>query len=775
MKFAKRLEAEAVAEWRPKYLQYKQLKKLIKVIAAERSSAVSQPGDLERNMTSELTATEVLFFERFTADLGKIEDFYVAREREAIDRKFKIMAQLHILPAEEEVNKKGRKRRGVDVSPGKENPASVTTWRSLNDLSGCSSEDIAQLSNQMSQRSPNEKPEHLKISSLRPASFTHLARQRIKKALLEYYRMLELLRNFKTLNIIGCAKILKKYDKNACRNLGPKYMEMMRGNSFYKNATVDGLMGDVENIYRWVFTNGDRGKALRKLRVRDLKNETFHTAATFSGALLSLCLALVVHLFSLVIGSDSPVIKTLGIVYFGLGLPFLMAWLFAMNAEVWERYYVNYRFIFEFNQRNNLHICQYSVLVGILSLAYLCIVAASLHGWLDAWIRPMLHPWLIITLLMLFLVWPANHFYRSSRIWFARVILRILTAPFYPCRFKDFFINDQYMSIGGTFEVMGTLIFYTAAGTDPKDFNTPAVWYVYFLQLLPGLWRSLQCLRRFHDSKMAFPHLANLAKYVCSLMVIFILGVHKIYNPVGFYWVLIAARIVSSTFSLGWDIVMDFGLWQRSSVNDRLRSTILFRPWIYWYLIASDFLARYLWILPLVRPSLLPAIPPIALTLALWTVEALRRFQWNFFRVEYEHVNNCNVMRAVADVQLPFTRDLFYQDMVEETIQQQNAEPTSNLDSPAPMDGTTSPCSSMAGDDLDEEEYGESLTYEQQLEMVQKSVAEQVGHDEPFVPTSPLADDITIGSGWSSPSHSRPIVSSLFVEQVQDRPNDRQM
>jgi hypothetical protein len=35
-------------------------------------------------------------------------------------------------------------------------------------------------------------------------------------------------------------------------------------------------------------------------------------------------------------------------------------------------------------------------------------------------------------------------------------------------------------------------------------------------------------------------------------------------------------------------------------------------------------------------------------------IEALRRFQWNFFRLENEHVNNCGQFRAVKDVPLPF-------------------------------------------------------------------------------------------------------------------------
>ena len=37
--------------------------------------------------------------------------------------------------------------------------------------------------------------------------------------------------------------------------------------------------------------------------------------------------------------------------------------------------------------------------------------------------------------------------------------------------------------------------------------------------------------------------------------------------------------------------------------------------------------------------------------------EAIRRFQWNFFRMENEHVNNCGQFRAVKDIPLPFMLD----------------------------------------------------------------------------------------------------------------------
>lgn len=40
------------------------------------------------------------------------------------------------------------------------------------------------------------------------------------------------------------------------------------------------------------------------------------------------------------------------------------------------------------------------------------------------------------------------------------------------------------------------------------------------------------------------------------------------------------------------------------------------------------------------------------LTTVLATLEVFRRFVWNFFRLENEHLNNCGQFRAVRDISI---------------------------------------------------------------------------------------------------------------------------
>lgn len=50
-----------------------------------------------------------------------------------------------------------------------------------------------------------------------------------------------------------------------------------------------------------------------------------------------------------------------------------------------------------------------------------------------------------VYIILIFL--PFNIFYRSARYWFLEVLVRALSAPFLPVKFKDFFIANQFTSL----------------------------------------------------------------------------------------------------------------------------------------------------------------------------------------------------------------------------------------------------------------------------------------------------------------------------------------
>lgn len=668
MRFEHRIEKEAVSEWRPKYVQYKQLKNILSRLPHIGSEEDYDPmtgayKDHGRDLMP-YCDTEQLFLERINLELAKVHEFYNHREVEAVKRKQQILHQVQTLDSlqENEILKKS------------------------NHAYKMSSDSILSI----------ELGKHLR--SLRHQSSIQVAKTRIKKALLEFYRSLELLRNYRTLNYLALGKILKKFDKRTHRNVGPGFMEKIRKLPFYVSTMPESLCTDVENIYRRMFTGGDRSKALRKLRIPNPAFKTYQLPSTMSGLLgglmISLC-AIIGH--SILRGSDT--IRGLALIYAALGLPLLLAFLFSVNILVWDLIHINYKFIFEFDHRTALHHSEFSLLVGSFSLVYLGFVALSLNGLLDTHIPSMIDQviWCCGTLVGLLLL-PLPIFFWTSRLWLVRTLMRIVAAPWLSIRFRDFFINDQIMSLGFSLQAVGLLVHLRETGS-PIDLNVsvPNVWYISLISCLPALCRILQSLRRFIDGGCHFfPHMANLIKYGFSFAAPWVSLLVPIHGA--FFYLRIAILAAGAIYSLIWDVFMDWGLFQWDAFNYLLRETTLFRfGSTYYSAIAVDSLLRFTWLLPLCK-----VIPSNMFTAYLLAVgEVLRRIVWNLFRVEYEQVNNCNTLRAFADIPLPYSaKDLFYQDMVEVEIahhvhEVEEAEEKVKPEDPVPDEEADEPASDL--------------------------------------------------------------------------------
>lgn len=772
MKFAKRLEAEAIIEWRPKYLDYHLLKQLARKIPPASTSpffektAATAPKVVVYSTAGGRQATHVkpqskpapvnaeppsseekVFLERVQVELAKVEEFYKAREQEAVDRRFQIMAQLQILP-------------------GKDKAAShESTWRSWGDRpsAGAGAEGAAASVSPAPSTKANvplddEQAKHLKITSLRTTSYSNLARLRIKKALREFYRSLELLRSYRTLNATGFSKIMKKHEKIVQRGGLVAFQERLRGYAFAESRMLESLLSDAENIYRWVFTDGDRQKALSRLRCPDMQARTFHGSAFSGGVLAGVSVVLVLMLFAMCHGMRDKARLTLAYVYGGMYLPVLMMGLFACNMVVWERFHINYRFIFEYNPRTMLHPQQYVVVVGLLSLSFLCYVIASLSGRLDMLMRPFVQPWGLLASLLAGLLLPPPFPYWPARFWLLKVLLRIFTAPFYPVRFKDFFVSDQFMSLGFSFQCVGWLIWLTRQSEDQlRAVGVEPVWYVLVLALVPATGRTLQCVRRYVDTGMRFPHIANLAKYLCSFSVPIVAYVST-FRSLGFFrYIQVVLLCVATVYSLLWDVVMDFGLYQAGSVHPLLRDTLLFRvPAVYYALVVFDLVARLTWTLSFILPHAVPLLvgpvgrfPSLHLSFVLAIVEVVRRFVWNFFRVEFEQINNCNSMRAVADVPLPFrVKDLFYHDMAVEAVNADIDVSVSRDEEPYESDGGDEPV--LPGEQV-------AITVDVKEEVPQRFVSTSVVEmleERGGVSKSAVREEELVKSGWST--RSRP-------------------
>ena len=122
----------------------------------------------------------------------------------------------------------------------------------------------------------------------------------------------------------------------------------------------------------------------------------------------------------------------------------------------------------------------------------------------------------------------------------------MILAGLYPVEFRDFFLGDMYCSqtysmgvsytfllmkgAGLTLEQNVELFFclYSKAWNNPGQCNSTHSRLLGFFSTVPGIWRALQCLRRYYDTRNAFPHLVNCGKYTFTILFYMSLSLYRI-------------------------------------------------------------------------------------------------------------------------------------------------------------------------------------------------------------------------------------------------------
>lgn len=89
----------------------------------------------------------------------------------------------------------------------------------------------------------------------------------------EFYLSLVLLQNYQDLNFTGFGKILKKHDKLMGNDAGAKWRQAnVELAPFHMNNGVANLIQDTESLFINELAQGDRQKAMKRLRVPPLKD-----------------------------------------------------------------------------------------------------------------------------------------------------------------------------------------------------------------------------------------------------------------------------------------------------------------------------------------------------------------------------------------------------------------------------------------------------------------------------------------------------------------------
>ncbi|XP_066940120.1 solute carrier family 53 member 1-like isoform X1 [Macrobrachium rosenbergii] len=614
MKFAEHLAAHITPEWRKQYISYEEMKAML-------YAAVEQAPSPEVTEPEVITRYYARFDEQFfrvcDKELAKINTFFSEKMAEATRKCSTLKSDLQ---ASKDQHGEGlRNRKGFTFLPKINVPA-----RKMQDL---------------------------------------------KLAFSEFYLSLILLQNYQNLNFTGFRKILKKHDKLMSTSNGAKWREENVDNSpFNTNKDIDKLIQEVEGTFTAELEHGDRGKAMKRLRVPPLGEAqspwTTFKVGLFSGAFIVLIVSVIL---SGIFHWGSHNLQVVLRLFRGPLIIILFLFLIGINIYGWRSSGVNHVLIFEIDPRNHLteqHLIEIAAIFGVIwALSVLGFLYASALS-----IPPYTVPLALLCFMVLFLFNPTRTFHHEARFWLLKKLGRVVCAPFVFVQFADFWLADQLntlVQVLKDFEYslcfyMQGINWYDTPSVDNVCINKTAV-VRNIVACLPAWWRFAQCLRRYRDTKEMFPHLVNAFKYSTTFFVVTFSSLTQVYkdqyedsinNP--FFYMLVFSMLFSSCFVYWWDMVMDFGVFDKNAGEFKfLREELVYSsPYYYYFGIIEDFILRFSWTFSLVLTELHivnKSNSEIVISV-LTPLEVFRRFIWNFFRLENEHINNCGKFRAVRDI-----------------------------------------------------------------------------------------------------------------------------
>lgn len=497
--------------------------------------------------------------------------------------------------------------------------------------------------------------------------------EQLKRAFIEFYNKLRLLKSYSFLNLMAFSKILKKYDKITSRNASRSYLKMIDNSYLGSSDEVNKVMERVEATFIKHFSNSSRKEGLNMLR--PIVKRQRHRVTAFVGFFAGCTVSLIVALILIIRARDllekkeegrEKYMVTMFPLYSLFAFIVLHMLMYAGNIYFWRRYRVNYSFIFGFKPGTALGYREVLLLSFGVAVLALGSVLANLDMEMETETETEsygpfteLLPLFIVVLVIVIMICPFNIIYRSSRIFFLTCLFHSICAPLYKVVLPDFILADQLTSQVQAFRSVEFYLCYYFSGNykhrestcgDNDVFKT----FSFIVAGIPYWWRFLQCLRRFFEEKDNMQGLNGL-KYLATIVAV-CTRIAFTRNKHSIAWKVVAgiASTIAAVVSTYWDIVLDWGLLQRNSTNPWLRDKLLVpHTNVYFGAMGLNVLLRLAWLQTIldIKFSFLHRESMITLVASL---EIIRRGIWNFFRLENEHLNNVGKYRAFKSVPLPF-------------------------------------------------------------------------------------------------------------------------
>ncbi len=378
-----------------------------------------QLSDVPLEAYKEYDIRQAEYFSFLDKELDKVESFYKMKEAENSDRLQLLRQQLHEMRDRrleevraEQTAKEAAERARLDhersvtedgtehINGGhKRSVSGALKWmQPIENAIGARNTRIGKVTKSLQQWGSPRGPQAQHSGGANPPSGNRLegwrdfsrrptqddvpyrsAKRKLKLALQEFYRGLELLKSYVFLNRTAFRKINKKYDKAIKARPTGRYMsEKVNKAWFVQSEILEGQIVAVEDLYARYFERGNHKIAVGKLRSKSAKAGDFSGSIFRNGLLIAA--GLVFGVQGLVYGAEKLndpnaavrthasyllqvsawslqgcrwMIHTMQI-YAGYFLGLFLFLLFCLDCRIWTKARINYVFIFEFDNRHNL-------------------------------------------------------------------------------------------------------------------------------------------------------------------------------------------------------------------------------------------------------------------------------------------------------------------------------------------------------------------------------------------------------------------------------------
>ncbi|CAF1573855.1 unnamed protein product, partial [Didymodactylos carnosus] len=347
MKFAEHLAAHVTPEWHSQYIRYDEMKDLLNA-AVEKAQPFVDDQDIVLRENYFLRIDEH-FFQTCEKEATKINTFFSEKLAEALRRLETLKTELQFMTKHEHHRRHNQRNSMTVDEEGDLSTVGMTIQKNHHD--GLMVPLARVLPERLIERTREKRQERTQFRKIHD----------LKLAFSEFYLMLVLLQNYQTLNFTGFRKILKKHDKLFQTTRGDDWRRLHIDQApFYTTKRVDQLINEVETMYTDGLEQGNRAKAMKRLRVPPLE-EKQSPAVTFRVGLYIGMLCLLVPTV-ITLGAtfrDSQSTKPLAwrqalLLYRSTFLIVLHIVLVGINVYGWSASGVNHVLIFEIDPRNHL-------------------------------------------------------------------------------------------------------------------------------------------------------------------------------------------------------------------------------------------------------------------------------------------------------------------------------------------------------------------------------------------------------------------------------------